>query len=251
MSFGMKVEVYNSSAARPRRGRRTALGAARFASKNLFYSMPKHWCYFYYRTLKWVLICLAFASILIAHANQVTYQVNMSVQRELGNFNPAAGDTVVVSGTFSATDWTTTSALTASVTDSNIYAGIFNNNVTTGNNESHKFIINPGGNSPANKLIWESRDNRFFQVMTGDQSLPVVYFNDLTNVPTPSTNNFITGADFSLLPFFESNGIAYKDNGVTQDVLTILKKSRNQLRPAPAFHQQRGPGTGESLQLHQ
>ncbi len=38
-----------------------------------------------------------------------------------------------------------------------------------------------------------------------------------------AADDFIAGADFSLLPFFESHGIAYKDNGQTQDALTILK----------------------------
>ncbi len=185
--------------------------------------MPKHCGDFRCRILKWIPIGLMFTGILTVSANQVTYQVNMEVQRALGNFNPAAGDTVVVSGTFSATDWATTSTLAASVTDSNIYTGTFNNNVTAGSTENHKFIINPGGNSPANQLVWESRDNRSFQVTAGNQTLPLVYFNDLTNAPTPSTNNFIAGADFSLLPFFESNGVTYKDNGVTQDALTILK----------------------------
>ena len=36
-------------------------------------------------------------------------------------------------------------------------------------------------------------------------------------------NDFIAGADFSLLPFFESHGIAYQDNGQTRDALNILR----------------------------
>ena len=35
---------------------------------------------------------------------QVTYNVNMSVQRQLNNFNPANGDTVFVSGDFATTN---------------------------------------------------------------------------------------------------------------------------------------------------
>lgn len=156
-------------------------------------------------------------------ANQVTYQVDMSLQQSLGNFNPAAGDTVLVSGTFTAVNWTTTNTLTASLADSNLYTGTFNNVVLAGSYENHKFIINPGGNSPAGQLNWESGDNRFFQVTTADQTLPVVYFNDVTNAPSSSSASFIAGADLSLLPFFESNGISYKVNGQTQDALAILK----------------------------
>ncbi len=166
------------------------------------------------------------ATALAAPANQVTYQVNMDVQRVLGNFNPANGDTVIVSGTFSTTDWTTTSTLAASVTDSNIYTGTFNNNVPAGDYENHKFIINPGGNSPAGQLIWESGDNRSFQVTAGNQTLPAVYFDNVTNPPSPYTNlqtDFIAGADMSHLRFFEDRGINYRVNGQVQDALTILK----------------------------
>ncbi len=168
------------------------------------------------------------ASIFAASANQVTYQVNMGVQRALGNFDPISGDTVLVSGTFSTTDWTTTSTLTASVGDSNIYSGTFNNNVATGGTENHKFIINPGGNSGAGQLVWESGNNRFFTVTAGNQTLPVVYFDNATNGPPTQTNtfassDFIAGADMSHLRFFEDRGINYRVNGQIQDALTILK----------------------------
>ena len=183
--------------------------------------MPKPGRPFRCRLLLWLTIGFVFA-VLSVSANQVTYQVNLGVQRALGNFNPAGGDTVVVSGTFSSPNWTTTSTLTASVASSNIYTGTFNNNVTTGNTEYHKFIINPGGNRPANQLVWETGNNRSFQAAAGSQTLPVVYFNGVTNVPVAPAG-FIAGADFSLLPFFESNGIAYQDNGQTQDALAIMK----------------------------
>ncbi len=161
---------------------------------------------------------------LMAWANQVTYQVNLGVQRALGNFNPANGDTVIVSGTFSTTDWTTTSVLSPSGGDSNIYTGTFNNDVPAGDFGNHKFIINPGGNSAANQLIWESGNNRFFQVTAADQTLPVVYFNNLTNVPPPAPPlEFIAGADMSHLIFFEDRGITYRDDGQVQDALVILK----------------------------
>lgn len=38
-----------------------------------------------------------------------------------------------------------------------------------------------------------------------------------------AVTNFIAGADMSLLAYFESNGIAYKSGGQTQDALAILK----------------------------
>ncbi len=113
-------------------------------------------------------------------ANQVTFQVNLAVQRTLGNFNSLNGDTVLVAGTFSSPDWTTTSVLAPSAGDTNIYVGTFNNDVSTSTG-NYKFIINPGGNSPANQLIWESGNNRSFAVAATDQTLPVVYFNNVTS----------------------------------------------------------------------
>ena len=39
-----------------------------------------------------------------------------------------------------------------------------------------------------------------------------------------AANSFIAGADTSLLPYFESNNIIYRDNGQAGDALAILKK---------------------------
>lgn len=124
------------------------------------------------------------ATELTVVANQVTYRVNLGVQQALGSFNPANGDTVLVSGTFSNPDWNTTSVL-APTGDPNVYAGTFNNDVAAGNTGQHKFILNPGGNSPANQLVWESGNNRSFLVTSADQTLPIVYFNNAT--PSPAT----------------------------------------------------------------
>jgi arabinogalactan endo-1,4-beta-galactosidase len=41
--------------------------------------------------------------------------------------------------------------------------------------------------------------------------------------PALAATDFMAGADMSLLSFFESRGVAYKDNGQTQDALAILK----------------------------
>ena len=128
-----------------------------------------------------VTAALLLGTLLTASGNQITYQINMGVQRALGNFNPAAGDTVVVSGTFSTTDWTTTSVLLPAGGATNIYVGTFSNDVAAGSFENHKFIINPHGNSSGAQLVWESGNNRFFQVGATNQTLPIVYFNNITN----------------------------------------------------------------------
>ena len=173
--------------------------------------------------LSWLSAGLLSAFVSGVLANQITYQVDLSRQRALGNFNPAGGDTVVVSGTFTTTNWTTTSTLTATPNAPDIYTGTFSNCVAPGDYEHHKFIINPGGNRPPGQLVWETGDNRFVQVTSADQALPLVYFNNVSNAPAFFATNFIAGVDFSLLPFFESNGIAYRDNGQAQDALAILK----------------------------
>ena len=112
------------------------------------------------------------------------------------------------------------------MSDSNVYTGTFNNDVAAGEYGHHKFIINPGGSSPAGQLIWETGDNRWFQVTTGNQTLPVVYFDGITNLPPPTTNppvEFLAGADMSHARFFEDRGIEYRAEGQSQDVFEILK----------------------------
>jgi arabinogalactan endo-1,4-beta-galactosidase len=166
-----------------------------------------------------------------ASAIQVTYQVNMGTQIALGNFRPGT-DTVFVSGTFSSPTWKQTASdgstsylLTPVAGNTNLYMGTFSIVNSAGSTESHKFIINPGGNFSA--LNWESPvsiagGNRSFTVPGVATNLPVVYFNDQV---LPAAVPFVAGTDFSLLTFFENRGKVYKDGGQTQDALAILKNS--------------------------
>ena len=173
--------------------------------------------------LGWLPIALLFVATKTLRANQVTFQVDLSVQRALGNFNPSVGDTVIVSGTFTAVNWTTTNLLRASPSNSNLFTGTFDNAVNLGGTEYHKFIIDPGGNSAAGQLDWETGANRSFAVASANQTLPITYFNNVSSILPPGATNFLAAADFSLLSFFESNGISYKINGQTMDGLAILK----------------------------
>ena len=149
-------------------------------------------------------IIFVLSALAASAAIQVTYHVNMSVQRQLGNFSPANGDTVFVSGDFAttngawlqtATDGSTNYILTAGAgVNSNIYSGTFTTTNQTGTTENYQFVINPGGNF-AGTLIWEPNviggPNRNFPVPAVDTNLPVVFFNDVTNatqlVTTPVT----------------------------------------------------------------
>lgn len=146
----------------------------------------------------------------IALANLVTFQINMGVQSSLGNFNPGNGDLVRLAGNFSPVDWVTTNVLTQSVGDPNVYEGTFNNDIATAGFVNYKFIIDPGGNSPAASLNWELGGNRFFQVTAGDQVLPVVYFNNVSNVTslvtTQVTFRVNMGVQIALGNFIPDNG---------------------------------------------
>ncbi len=129
------------------------------------------------------------ASILLgaaasASAAPVTFNVNMSVQAALGNFNPANGDTVLVAGNWDG--WATTNVMTLTATP-NVYA--FTTNLTGGSYPNYEFVIDPGGDSSGNTLQWEvpasfGGGDRWFEVPAGGTNLPTVYFSDDANVPT-------------------------------------------------------------------
>ncbi len=130
-------------------------------------------------------LTLLFGSIALTQANLVTYRVDMSVQTALGNFNPAS-DRVLVAGSFSNPDWipplTTAFVLTNDPGNPGIYQNTFNNDVAVGVTESHKFIIDVGGTATA--LNWETIPDRTFQVTAGDQVLPIVFYNNVSDANT-------------------------------------------------------------------
>ena len=111
----------------------------------------------------------------LASANLVTYQIDMSVQTTLGNFNPGV-DRVLVAGTFSTPDWinpaTTAFVLTNDPGNPGLYLNTFDSDIAVTSWEDHKFIIDAGGTVTA--LNWEAGGNRFFQVTNASQTLPVV-----------------------------------------------------------------------------
>ncbi|HTY87757.1 MAG TPA: glycosyl hydrolase 53 family protein, partial [Candidatus Acidoferrum sp.] len=54
-------------------------------------------------------------------------------------------------------------------------------------------------------------------------SIFIVFVLSLFNSPAQANTNFLAAADFSLLAFFESRGVTYKDGGQVQDGIQILK----------------------------
>jgi hypothetical protein len=166
----------------------------------------------------WAAVLLA-PALAASAAQTTTYQVDMSVQMALGNFNPGNGDTVFVSGNFSAPDWqytlgdgSTNYILSPSGGNTNIYVGTFNDDIAVGSYENHQFVINPGGNFTG--LQWESgAGNRYFQVASGATNLAVVYWNNVTNasslVVTPVTFRVNLGVQMALGKFNPSSDLAF------------------------------------------
>jgi len=112
----------------------------------------------------------------------VTFQVNMGVQAEVGSFNPAT-HTVEARGSFD--NWGAGITLSQSQANTNIYQGMANITGSAGTTIEHKFVINQAGT-----LVWEGNvgpggpsGNRTFMLAETNQTLPVVYFNNLTNNP--------------------------------------------------------------------
>src|ERR1039457_1674641 len=121
-------------------------------------------------------------SLAVASADPVVFNVNMSVQSALGNFNAGNGDGVRVLGLNG--DWTTGITLVPSAANADIYT-VTNSLPVSGAWPNYKFVITP----TSSPWIWESPasfggGNRYFPVPAGGTNLPVVYFSDNTNLPT-------------------------------------------------------------------
>lgn len=124
---------------------------------------------------------IVFGAALAASAVNVTFQVNMSVQTALGQFNSAGGDYVVVSGDFNS--WSLNAfPLTQSATNADIWQGTVD--LAAGSYPNYKFVIEPEAIWEINGVGTGGSQNRWFGVGTTDEVLDVVYFNNQTNVPS-------------------------------------------------------------------
>jgi hypothetical protein len=161
----------------------------------------------------------------------VTFQVDMSEQLELGNFHPNSGDTLVVFGSFQGWDATAggTCVLTNNpnilVTNYNFIPPIIESNVYTTTiavslnalrplaspncAEEYKYIIEPEYNydSPLYPNDDPDSGNRFFT--EGNQTLPLVNFSDTPYAPLA---NVTLKVDMSGVVLYDTN---YMPNSVT------------------------------------
>jgi hypothetical protein len=131
--------------------------------------------------------CLCLGAALTASAAQVTFQVNMSAQTALGAFDPA-NDSVFVAGD-PINAWSeTASPLTRSATDQALWVGTFDVPGDPDLTVQYKFLM-----TTANGTTWEGSvgpggptGNRTFNLAAADQTLPAVYFNNVTSGTTVS-----------------------------------------------------------------
>jgi hypothetical protein len=112
----------------------------------------------------------------------VTFRVNMGIQEQLGNFDPAM-HTVEARGSFD--NWGAGIMLSANPTNAALYEGTAVITGSAGTVIEHKYVINQAGT-----LVYEGNvgpggpfGNRTFVLASSDQTLPIVYFNNLTNNP--------------------------------------------------------------------
>jgi len=131
----------------------------------------------------------AYATYIFAPAvvvtNWVTFQVDMTEQIALGNFNPGNGDTVYAAGSFQATPWSGFQLTNnTAAANTNIYLGSYPDVNLAGTVEQYKFNINNGG-------TWETittLNNRSFTLQSGGQVLGPVYFSNVPASPSATTN---------------------------------------------------------------
>ncbi|MCX8109229.1 MAG: hypothetical protein N3G20_10535, partial [Verrucomicrobiae bacterium] len=114
----------------------------------------------------------------------ITFQIDLSVQIGLGNFHPGT-DLVFVAGDW---DWSAlnTGPFTRSSENTNIWTSTHLQTNSIGAPVNYKFILYRYGTK-----IWEADGvgpegarNRQFTFPTGDTKLPVVFFNNISNIAT-------------------------------------------------------------------
>jgi hypothetical protein len=105
----------------------------------------------------------------------VTFNVNMSVQESLGNFNSSNGSVIVV-GTFN--DWNTGNGVTLSNTGNGVYSGNSSIFGAEGSTIEYKFV-NMTPNAPNGGYEDGSNRNLTLGPIDQSQNVPVVYFSNV------------------------------------------------------------------------
>ena len=111
----------------------------------------------------------------VVPTNNVTFQVDMTLQVSLGNFS-SPSNTVYAQGDFQDPPWTPTFVLTNNPAgaNTNLFSGTYPVAAPVGSLRQYKFYYNPGDR-------WEQLTgggNRQFTIAGGNQTLLPVYFED-------------------------------------------------------------------------
>jgi hypothetical protein len=118
--------------------------------------------------------------------NLITFRLDMGIQILLGNFNPAAGS-VNIAGAFN--NWSASATpLTNSITDTNVWSTTLSFSGADASPVDFKFIMS--GTWENNNVGPGGTQNRVVTLAKTDQVLPVIYFNNVTNVPVPTPLDF-------------------------------------------------------------
>ena len=154
--------------------------------------------------------------------NNITFQVDMSEQINVGNFNPSS-DSVYIQGNYLG--WSDNSQLTndpsiivtnsQGLVTSNVYVGTFPFQLASNAQSEFKYVYNNGNDSYEGPAIGDpdNNNNRFLnnQPVNGAQVLPIVYFSD-TPLSKSVTNTVTFQVDMSPLTAgggFQPNSGAY------------------------------------------
>lgn len=153
-----------------------------------------------------VILAVLLIPVIGSAQNDVTFNLNMSVQAIMGNFDLAI-DTVVVRGGTAPLAWAGYDNLLTDLDGDSIYTITIDFADATGTVE-YKYVRKPAGADD----VWEGVPNRTFELTGDPQTLPTVYFDDVSGFPIDGTviwqvdmrvqeavGNFTPGVDYITL----------------------------------------------------
>ncbi len=127
-------------------------------------------------------------------SENVTFQVDMSAQQDAGIFQPETGDLVYLRSEFN--DWSTVDGEEMELEDAGVYTITYELEGEAGTTFEYKYYIQAGDGRDLPNGGWESDDvgengtnNRIVELAGEDQTLPVVFFNNMPVNLGPDTEN--------------------------------------------------------------
>ncbi len=126
-------------------------------------------------------------------SENVTFQVDISIQQDAGVFMPDLGDQVYVRGEFN--DWSVVEGDEMELVDTGVYAFTYELEGEAGTTLEYKYYIEAGDGRDLPNGGWESDDvgedgtnNRIVELTGEDHELPVVFFNNMPVSTEPDSD---------------------------------------------------------------